>query len=147
MYQAQIKIMVIILLQELHSSVRAGPKIRAGGRQPSLSPLKSGLFNRYVIVVISELFRNNHAHHQSVTQALAHDSSINYSTAPRPKGRGFKFEKNSRKGCDTFEKKKVSDTLHSRACPSGTSSGHQSGARMKGLFISNFPIQEGLFGV
>jgi hypothetical protein len=32
MCQAQTKMMLIILLQELQSSVRAGPKIRAGGR-------------------------------------------------------------------------------------------------------------------
>jgi hypothetical protein len=71
-----------------------------GGRR-----LKCGLSNRYVIVVISELFQNNHADLQSVTPALAHDPSVNYSTAQRPKRRGFKFEKNSRKGCDTFEEK------------------------------------------
>jgi hypothetical protein len=33
--QAQIKIMAIILLQELQSSVRPGPKILAGGRPPT----------------------------------------------------------------------------------------------------------------
>ncbi len=99
--QAQIKIMVIIFLQELQSSVRAGPKIRAvDGRR-----LKSGLFNRYVIVGISELFGNNHADHHSVTLALAHDRSVNYSTAQSPKRRGFKFEKNSRKLCGTFQEK------------------------------------------
>ncbi len=67
--------------------------------------LKSGLFSRYVIVGISDVFGHNHADLQSVTPALAHDPSVNYSTAPRPKRRGFKFEKNSRKGCDRFEKK------------------------------------------
>ncbi len=35
MCQAQIKIMAISLLQELQSSVRPGPKIRAGGRPPT----------------------------------------------------------------------------------------------------------------
>ncbi len=30
---------------------------------------------------------------------------VNYSTAPRPKRCGFKFEKNSRKLCDAFETK------------------------------------------
>ncbi len=44
-------------------------------------------------------------HTQYVTPALAHDPSVNYSTAPRPKRRRFKFEKNSRNGCDRFEKK------------------------------------------
>jgi hypothetical protein len=67
--------------------------------------LKSGLFNRYVIVGISEVFGNNHADHHSVTSALAHDCSVNYSSAPRPKRRGFKFEKKLRKGCDTIEEK------------------------------------------
>ncbi len=99
--QAQIKIMAIILLQALQSSVRPGPRYgQVGG-----SRLKSGLFNRYVIVGISEVFGHNHADHQPVTQALAHDPSVNYSTAPRPTRRGFKFEKKSRKGCDRFEKK------------------------------------------
>jgi hypothetical protein len=92
--------MVIILLQELQSSVRAGPKTRAGGRPPT-----EKLFNRYEFVGISEVFGHNHADHGSVTPALAHDPSVNYSTVLRPKRRGFKFEKNSRKGCDTFEKK------------------------------------------
>jgi hypothetical protein len=69
------------------------------------SRLKSGLFNLYVIDVISELFQKNHADLQSVTQALAHDRSVNYSMAQHPKRCGFKFEENSRKGCDTFEKK------------------------------------------
>ncbi len=71
-----------------------------GGRR-----LKSGLFNRYVIVGISEVFGHNHADLQSVTPALAHDSSVNYSTAPLPKRRGSKLKKNSRKGCDRLEKK------------------------------------------
>jgi hypothetical protein len=102
MCQAQIKIFVIILLQELQSSVRAGQEIRAGGRPPT----EKWLVNRYEIVVISELFRNNHAHHQSVTQALAHDPFVSYSLAPRPKRHGFKFEKKSRKLCDRFEKKR-----------------------------------------
>ncbi len=35
MCQAQIKIMVIIFLQELQSSIRPGPRIRAGGRHPT----------------------------------------------------------------------------------------------------------------
>jgi hypothetical protein len=91
--------MAISLLQELQSSVLPGPKIRAGGLPPT------ELFNRYVIVVVSELFRNRHADFQSVTQALAHDCSVNHSTAPRPQRCGFKFENNSRKWCDTFEKK------------------------------------------
>ncbi len=67
--------------------------------------LKSGLFNQYVIVVMSEVFGHNHADLQSVTPALAHDRSVNYSTAPRPKRRGFKLEKFLRKGCDRLEKK------------------------------------------
>ncbi len=67
--------------------------------------LKSGLFNWYVIVVISDVFGHHHADLQSVTPALAHDCSVNYSTAPRPKRRGFKLEKKSRKGCDRLEKK------------------------------------------
>ena len=69
------------------------------------SRLKSGLFNQNVIVWISEVFGHNHADLQSVTPALAHDRSVNYSSAQHPKRRGFKFEKYSRKGCDTFEKK------------------------------------------
>ncbi len=91
MCQAQIKIMVIILLQELQSSVRPGPRYGPVGCRR----LKSGLFNRYVIVGISEVFGHNHADLQSVTPALAHDPSVNYSTAPRPKRCRFKFEKNS----------------------------------------------------
>ncbi len=71
-----------------------------GGRR-----LKSKLFNRYVIVGISEKFGHNHADLQSVTPALAHDRSVNYSMALRPKRRGFKLEKNSRKRCDRLEKK------------------------------------------
>ncbi len=67
--------------------------------------LKSGLFNGYVIVGISEVFEHNHADFQSVTPARAHDRSVNYSTAPRPKRSGFKLEKNSRKGCGRLEKK------------------------------------------
>ncbi len=63
------------------------------------------LFNRYEIVGISEVLGNNHADHQSVTPGLAHDSSVNYITAQRPKRREFKFEKDSKKICDTFEKK------------------------------------------
>ncbi len=106
--QAQIKVMVIILLQELQSSVPPCPKIRACGLP------QSGLFSRYVIVVISELFQNNHAHLQSVTQAWPHDPSANYRTAPRPKCRGFKFEKHSRKGCDTFERKMYQTPLPAR---------------------------------
>ena len=90
------------LSEELQSSVRPGPRCGpVGGRR-----LKSGLFNRYVIVGISEVFGHNHADLQSVTLALAHCRFVNYSTAPRPKRRRFKFEKNSRKGCDTFEKKR-----------------------------------------
>ncbi len=82
---------------------QCGPAQRygqVGGSRP-----KSGLFNRYVIVGISEVFGHNHADLQSVTPALAHDCSANNSTAPRPKRRGFKLEKNSRKGCDRLEKK------------------------------------------
>jgi hypothetical protein len=100
--------MAIILPQELQPSVRPCPKIRGhyygpvGGRR-----LKSGLFNRFVIVGILEVFGHNHAVLQSVTQALAHDPSVNNSMAPRPKRRGFKLEKNSRKGCDSFEKKRL----------------------------------------
>ncbi len=51
------------------------------------------------------MFGHNHADLQSVTPALAHDPSVNYSTARHPKRRGFKFEKILRKGCDRFEKK------------------------------------------
>jgi hypothetical protein len=71
--------------------------------------LKDGLFNRYVIVVILEFFRKTHAHLQSVTPALAHDPAVNYSTAPRPKRRGFKFEKNREKDA-TRSRKNLSDT-------------------------------------
>ncbi len=110
MCQAQIKTMATSLLEELQSSVPPCPRYGpVGGRR-----LKSGLFNRYVIVVISELFRHNHADRQSVTPVLAHDPSVHYSTAPRPKRSGFKYEKNSRKGCDTFEKK-TSGLLNRRA--------------------------------
>ena len=92
---------MISLFEELQSSVRAGPSYGpVGGCR-----LKSGLFNRYVIVGISEVFGHNHADLQSVTPALAHDRSVNYSTARRPNRRGFKFEKNLRKGCDSFEEK------------------------------------------
>jgi hypothetical protein len=82
---------------------QCGPAQRyglVGGRR-----LKSGLFNRYVIVGISDLFGNNHADLQSVTPALAHDTSVKYSTAQHPNRRRFKFDKNLRKGCDRFEKK------------------------------------------
>jgi hypothetical protein len=48
------------------------------------SQLKSGLFNQYVIVGISEKFGDNHAGHRKVTPALAHDRSYNYSSAQRP---------------------------------------------------------------
>ncbi len=110
MCQAQIKIIAIILLQELQSSVLPGPRYGpVGGRRP-----KSALFNRYAIVGISEVFGHNHADLQSVTPALAHDPSVNYRTAPRPKRRGFKFEKNSRKGCDSFEK--ITSRLRSNLC-------------------------------
>jgi hypothetical protein len=53
------------------------------------------------------VFGHNHADLQSVTPALAHDPSVNYSTAQRPKRWGFQVEKNSRKGCDRFEKKRL----------------------------------------
>jgi hypothetical protein len=99
--------MVIILLQELQSLVLAWPKTRAAGRQQT----GKWASNLYVIVGISEMFENIHDDHHSVTPALAHGRSVNYSTAPRPKRRGFEFEKKSKKLCDTFEKKKVSDTV------------------------------------
>jgi hypothetical protein len=104
----------------------ARPKIWAGGRLPTekchcglfnryvivggllqTEKCHCGLFNRYVIVGISEVFGHNQADLQSVTPALAHDPPVNHSTAPRPKHRGFKFDKNSRKGCDRFEKKRL----------------------------------------
>jgi hypothetical protein len=67
--------------------------------------MKSELFNRYVLVGISEKFGHNHTDLQSVTQALAHDPSVNYSTAQRPKRRGFKFEKNREKDATGSRKK------------------------------------------
>jgi hypothetical protein len=73
-----------------------------GGRR-----LERELFNRYVIIIIGFFgeFGDNHAGHQKVTQALAHDRSDNYSSVPRPERRVFKFEKKLKKGCDSFEKK------------------------------------------
>ena len=91
------------ILKQLSCTSQCGPAQRygpVGGRR-----LKSGLFNWYVIVGISEVFGHNHADLQSVTPALAYDRSVNYSTATRPKRRGFKLEKKSRKGCDRLEKK------------------------------------------
>jgi hypothetical protein len=76
-----------------------------GGRR-----LKSGLFYRYVIVEISEALGDNHSGHKNVTPALAHDRSDNYSSAPCPESRVFKFEENSKKGCYSFEKKNVFPT-------------------------------------
>ncbi len=73
-----------------------------GGRR-----LKCGLFDRYVIVGISEVFGHSHADLQSVTPALAHDPSVNYRTAPRPKRRGFKFEKSSSKRMRQTREKNV----------------------------------------
>ncbi len=49
------------------------------------------------VVGISEAFGDNHAGHEKVTQALAHDRSDNYSSAQRPECRVFNFEKISRK--------------------------------------------------
>jgi hypothetical protein len=95
--------MAIGLLQELQSSVLPGPRYGpVGGRR-----LKSGLFNWYVIFGISEVFGHNHADLQSVTPALAHDPSVNYSTAPRPKRRGFKFEKIREKDATGSRKKRL----------------------------------------
>ncbi len=57
------------LSEELQSLLRPGPRCGPvdGCR------LKSGLFNRYVIVGISEAFGVNYAGHQKATPALAHD--------------------------------------------------------------------------
>ncbi len=96
MCQAQIKIIAIISLQELQSSVWPGPRYGPVGCRR----LKSGLFNRYVIVGISDVFGHNHADLQSVTPALAHDPSVNYSTAPHPKRRGLKRRIQVRKKID-----------------------------------------------
>jgi hypothetical protein len=53
------------------------------------------------------VFGNNHADHHSVTQALAHDSSVKYSTAQRPKRSGFEFEKKSRNYATRLEKNRL----------------------------------------
>jgi hypothetical protein len=68
------------------------PKMRAGGRQQTEKWAVQSVCNCWN-------FRGVRRRHQEVTRALAHDCSVNYSTAPRPKRRGFKLEKNSRKGC------------------------------------------------
>jgi hypothetical protein len=59
----------------------------------------------YGIVGILEAFGISHAGHEKVTPALAHDCSDNCSSAQRPELRVVKFEKNSRKGYDSFENK------------------------------------------
>ncbi len=61
-------------------------------------------------------WQGSRCRHQKVTRALAHDrsSSVNYSMALRPKCRGFKFEKKSRKGCDRFENRDKTSGLWSQ---------------------------------
>jgi hypothetical protein len=73
-----------------------------GGRR-----LKSWLFNRYVIVVILEVFGHNHTDLQPVTPALAHDRSVNYRTAPDSKRRGFSSRKIREKGATDSRKKRL----------------------------------------
>jgi hypothetical protein len=97
------------LTQKLQSSVLPGPRYGPVGG----SRLKSELFNRYVFVGISEVFGHNHADLQSVTPALAHDHSVNYSTAQRPKRRGFKFEKIREKDATASRKKRLGFMLRS----------------------------------
>jgi hypothetical protein len=87
MCQAHIKKIAIILLQVPILSA-ARPKIRVGGRQPTEKWAVQSVCNCWDL----EVFRHNHTDLQSVTQAFAHDPSVNYSTAQRPKRRGFKFE-------------------------------------------------------
>jgi hypothetical protein len=72
--------------------------MRAGGQQPTEKWAVQSVCNCWN-------FGGVRRRHQEVTRVLAHDCSVNYSTAPRPKRRGFKFEKNSRKLCDRLEKK------------------------------------------